>query len=156
MSVPPRIDVRIGARPLDVGAETVRMEGRGEAGALVTFVGFCRDEGGRLRALELEHYPGMAEREIGRIAAEAAERFGLLAATVAHRHGTVHPGEVIVFVGCSAGHRAAAFDGAAFLMDYLKSSAPFWKREHLADGTVGGWVEAKTSDADALDKWARP
>lgn len=149
----PRICVA--ADRIDVGAEIVRLESGGRIGALVTFVGYCRDEGGRLKALELEHYPGMAEGELGRIASVAAERFALLEASVVHRHGIVSPGEEIVFVGCAAEHRAAAFDGASFLMDYLKSSAPFWKREHLMDGTFGGWVDAKASDSAAMDRWHR-
>ncbi|GGD85787.1 molybdenum cofactor biosynthesis protein MoaE [Aureimonas endophytica] len=153
MTAEPRI--RVAAARIDIGAEIRRLEGGGRIGALVTFVGYCRDEGGRLKALELEHYPGMADRELGRLAAEAGTRFGLGGVTVVHRFGLIVPGEEIVFVGASAPHRGAAFEGAAFLMDYLKSEAPFWKREHLADGTLGGWVDAKASDSAAMDRWHR-
>ena len=128
--------------------------GRPEAGALVSFVGLCRDEGGRLAALELEHYPGMAEAEIGRVVAEAGARWPLLGATVIHRHGLIRPGERIVLVVAASTHRAAAFAGAGFLMDYLKTRAPFWKREHLADGRLGGWVDAKRSDDRAAEAWS--
>jgi molybdopterin synthase catalytic subunit len=147
--------VRVVAEPIDPGAETARLEDEGRVGALVTFVGYCRSEDGRLAALELEHYPGMAERELERVGRIAIERFALIGASVVHRFGTLRPGEAIVFVGCAAGHRGAAFEAAAFLMDYLKTSAPFWKREHLSDGTVGGWVDAKASDTAAMDRWHR-
>ncbi|WP_152045585.1 molybdenum cofactor biosynthesis protein MoaE [Aureimonas psammosilenae] len=140
---------------IDLGAEARRVEDGGRIGAVVTFTGYCRDEGGRLAALELEHYPGMAEKELERIATQAAERFGLLSASVLHRHGKIPPGEEIVFVACAAEHRQAAFDGASFLMDYLKSEAPFWKREHLIGGGEGGWVDAKASDSAAMDRWHR-
>ncbi len=154
-AAPVPVDVRVSRERIDVGGETEKLSAGSNVGAVVTFVGYCRDENGRLAGLELEHYPGMAEGEIARIGAQASRRFELAGATVRHRHGLVRPGEEIVFVGCAAEHRAAAFDGAAFLMDYLKSSAPFWKREHLADGTVGGWVDAKNSDAAAMDRWNR-
>ncbi|TJV05672.1 MAG: molybdenum cofactor biosynthesis protein MoaE, partial [Mesorhizobium sp.] len=90
----------------------------------------CRDEGGRLAALELEHYPGMAEAEIGRIATEAVHRWPLQGLTAIHRHGRIAPGENIVLVVAASAHRQAAFEAANFLMDYLKSRAPFWKKEH--------------------------
>lgn len=127
--------------------------GRPEIGAVVSFVGLCRDEGGRLRALELEHYPGMAEEEIGRIAREACARWPLLGLTIIHRFGLVRPGERIVVVAAAASHREAAFGGAAFLMDFLKTQAPFWKREHRADGSIGDWVDAKDSDDLAAERW---
>jgi molybdopterin synthase catalytic subunit len=122
-------------------------------GAVVAFTGFCRDEGGRLAALELEHYPGMAEAEIARIAQEAERRWPLLGLTVIHRVGRIRPGEGIVLVLAASAHRRAAFEAAEFLMDYLKTRAPFWKREHLKDGTVGGWVEAKSQDDEATGRW---
>jgi molybdopterin synthase catalytic subunit len=124
-------------------------------GAIVTFSGICRDESGRLAALELEHYPGMAEEEIGRIAAEAASRWPLAGVTVIHRSGRILPGENIVLVVTASAHREAAFAAAAFLMDYLKTRAPFWKKEHAADG-ADDWVTAKTSDDRAADRWSQP
>src|SRR5690606_29955412 len=106
-------------------------------------------------ALELEHYPGMAEAEIGRIAADAAARWPLQGLTAIHRHGRILPGENIVLVVAASAHRQAAFEAASFLMDYLKSRAPFWKKEHRADGSAGAWVEAKESDEDAARRWTR-
>jgi molybdopterin synthase catalytic subunit len=146
--------VRIQAEPVDTAAEIAAMSGTSATiGAIVTFSGLCRDEGGRLSALEIEHYPGMAESQIGRIANDAARRWPLSGLDVIHRHGTIHPGETIVLVVAASTHRDAAFQAASFLMDYLKTSAPFWKREHLADGTVGEWVEAKESDELAMARW---
>lgn len=129
------------------------LAGRGDVGALVSFVGLCRDEGGRLAALEIEHYPGMAETEIGRVAATAEARWPLLGLRVVHRFGRIGPGERIVMVAAAAAHRGDAFAAAGFLMDYLKAHAPFWKREHGADGTVGAWVDAKPSDDVAMARW---
>lgn len=120
------------------------------AGALVTFSGLCRDEGGRLTALLIEHYAGMAEAEIRRIAGTACRRWPLLAVRVVHRYGRILPGEPIVFVGTVSMHRADAFAASEFLMDYLKSEAPFWKREEGADGA---WVAARTEDQKALKRW---
>lgn len=128
-------------------------EGRGDVGALVTFTGLCRDEGGVLAALELEHYPGMAEAELTRIGDEAIARFGLLGLTILHRYGKMQPGDQIVLVAASAPHRQAAFDGANFVMDFLKTSAPFWKKEHGVDGSAGGWVPAKDADDSARQRW---
>lgn len=146
--------IRIQPEPFDAAAETAALAGgRGEIGATVAFTGFCRDEGGRLSALELEHYPGMAEAEMGRIAGEAERRWPLLGLTIIHRFGLIRPGEPIVLVLAASAHRQAAFEAAAFLMDYLKTRAPFWKREHLRDGTVGAWVEAKSSDDAATERW---
>ena len=141
--------------PFDVAAEIAALSARAGPGigAVVTFTGLCRDEGGRLAALELEHYPGMAEGEVGRVLDAAAARWPLAAATVIHRHGLIRPGEGIVLVLTASAHRTAAFEAATFLMDYLKTRAPFWKREHLADGAVGGWVEATHHDAAAADRW---
>ncbi|WP_134496321.1 molybdenum cofactor biosynthesis protein MoaE [Microvirga pakistanensis] len=146
--------IRIQAEPFDPAAETaVLTGGRGDVGATVAFTGFCRDEGGRLSALELEHYPGMAEAEIARIAGEAQARWSLSGLTVIHRHGLIRPGEPIVLVLAASAHRRAAFEAAEFMMDYLKTRAPFWKREHLKDGTAGAWVEAKESDDAATERW---
>ncbi|BCM18513.1 molybdenum cofactor biosynthesis protein MoaE [Mesorhizobium sp. J8] len=148
--------IRIQREDFDVAAEIAGLtRGRADIGAVVTFSGLCRDEQGALSALELEHYPGMAEAEIGRIAAEAAERWPLQGLTVIHRHGKIAPGENIVLVVAASSHRQAAFEAANFLMDYLKSRAPFWKKEHRADGSEGGWVEAKEADDRAADRWKK-
>ncbi len=147
--------VRVQADDFDAAAETARLTGgRSDVGAIVTFTGLCRDEGGLLAALELEHYPGMAEAEITRICREAVTRFSLLGIAAIHRVGKIAPGENIVLVIATAPHRHAAFNGASFVMDYLKTSAPFWKKEHFADGRTGGWVDAKDSDDRAREKWA--
>lgn len=146
--------VRIQREDFDVAAEIARLtQGRADVGAVVTFSGLCRDEAGRLSALELEHYPGMAEAEIGRIAAEAAGRWPLLGLTAIHRYGKLKPGDNIVLVAVSATHRQAAFEAASFLMDFLKSRAPFWKKEHLGDGSQGGWVDAREADGEAARRW---
>lgn len=147
--------VRIQREDFDLSAEVARMTGGGDPdiGAVVTFQGFCRSEDGRLAALEIEHYPGMAEAEIERIAGEAARRWPLSALTVIHRHGRIVPGEAIVLVAAASRHRDAAFEAASYLMDFLKARAPFWKKEHGRDGTEGGWVEGKDSDEQAGNRW---
>ena len=146
--------IRIQAEPFDAAAETAALTaGRTDVGAVVAFTGLCRDEGGRLTALELEHYPGMAEAEIARIAEQARERWPLMGLTVIHRYGKIAPGDDIVLVLTASTHRRAAFEAAEFLMDYLKTQAPFWKREHLKDGTAGAWVEAKSVDDEAMERW---
>ncbi|MCV3738410.1 molybdenum cofactor biosynthesis protein MoaE [Rhizobium sp. TRM96647] len=153
-SPPAPVVVRIQRDDFDVAAETAALvAGRMSIGAIVTFTGLCRDEGGALSALELEHYPGMAEAEIRRICDDAVTRFSLQGIAAIHRFGRMAPGENIVLVIAAAPHRHAAFDGASFVMDYLKTSAPFWKKEHLADGTDGGWVAAKDADDRARAKW---
>lgn len=146
--------VRIQPGPINVADEVAQLSaGRTDIGAVVSFTGLCRDEAGTLSGLELEHYPGMAEAEITRIAEEAMARWPLLGVVAVHRYGLVQPGEVIVLVAVSSAHRQAAFEGAAFVMDFLKSRAPFWKKDHRADGTSGAWVEAKDSDEAALARW---
>lgn len=146
--------VRVQSQDFDLSAESRALtEGRADIGAVVSFVGFCRDEAGTLAALELEHYPGMAEAEIRRIGEMAIARFNLIGLTAIHRFGRIAPGEQIVLVIATAPHRQAAFDGASFMMDYLKTSAPFWKKEHRKDGTAGDWVSAKDADNRARDKW---
>ena len=146
--------IRVQAEDFDAAAEVSRLvAGRSDIGGLVNFIGYCRDEGGTLAALELEHYPGMAEEELTRIAADAASRWPLLGLVVIHRYGRIKPGEQIVMVACASAHRRAAFEAADFLMDFLKSRAPFWKKEHRLDGSAGDWVEAKATDADDLDRW---
>ncbi|WP_337955708.1 molybdenum cofactor biosynthesis protein MoaE [Fulvimarina manganoxydans] len=147
--------IRVQAERIDLAQESAALVSAGSVGATVGFTGYCRDEDGRLSALELEHYPGMAERAIGAILDEAAERWPLLSIRAVHRYGLVKPGEEIVFVGCASAHRQAAFEAAEFVMDFMKSKAPFWKREHLADGSVGGWVESKATDEAAGDRWHR-
>lgn len=147
-------NIRIQAEPFDAAAETAALiGGAADIGAVVAFTGLCRDEGGRLAALELEHYPGMVEAEIGRIAAQAQARWPLLGLTIIHRFGRIVPGEGIVLVLTASAHREAAFEAASFLMDYLKTQAPFWKREHLKDGSVGAWIEAKEADDRAAERW---
>jgi molybdopterin synthase catalytic subunit len=121
------------------------------AGAVVTFSGIVRDDGGLL-ALEIEHYPAMSYSAIAHIMSQAMHRFGLIDAQVIHRYGRLGVGEVIMMVATAAPHRRDAFAGAEYLMDYLKSRAPFWKKEHRADGAT--WVEAKDSDETALARWA--
>ena len=147
-------EIRIQAEDFDISAEIAKLtEGRGDIGAVVTFSGLCRDESGTLAALELEHYPGMANAEIKRFAEQAIERWDLCGLMAIHRYGKIKPGENIVLVIAASSHRQAAFDGANFLMDYLKTHAPFWKKEHLIDGGTGEWVAAKDDDDDALSKW---
>lgn len=147
-------DIRVQREDFDLQAEVDRLSAKTSGiGAIVTFSGLCRDEGGTLAALELEHYPGMAEAEIARIASLAVSRFDLLGLTAVHRYGKIPAGGNIVLVIAAASHRQAAFDGANYLMDYLKTSAPFWKKEHGVDGKAGDWVAAKGSDDAAHDKW---
>ena len=146
--------VTIRSADFDVAQETEALtRGRRDIGAVVTFIGLCRDEAGALAALELEHYPGMAEAEIARVAAEAEARWPLLGLRVIHRHGKIAPGAQIVLVVAASAHRAAAFAAADFLMDFLKTRAPFWKKEHRTDGTSGGWVSAKDADDAAVARW---
>ncbi|MBP1843611.1 molybdopterin synthase catalytic subunit [Rhizobium petrolearium] len=148
------LTIRVQAQDFDLQSEIDALTaGRKDIGAVVTFTGLCRDEQGALSALELEHYPGMAEAEMRRIAELAIERFSLLGLTAVHRHGKILPGGNIVLVIAAAPHRQAAFDGASFMMDFLKTSAPFWKKEHGAGGTTGDWVAAKDADDKARDKW---
>lgn len=153
MSAPTPI-IRVQAEDFDLPSELLALtKGRHDIGAVVTFSGLCRDEQGALSALELEHYPGMAEAEMTRIASLALERFSLLGLTAVHRYGKILPGENIVLVIAAAPHRQAAFDGANFVMDFLKTSAPFWKKEHAVDGSARDWVSAKDADDQAQEKW---
>lgn len=122
------------------------------AGAVVSFSGITRDVASRdLDAMEIEHYPGMTEKALSKIRAEAMERFGLADAMILHRHGRLRPGETIMMVATAARHRADAFAAAEFLMDYLKSRAPFWKKEITGQGAE--WVAARDEDEDALARW---
>jgi molybdopterin synthase catalytic subunit len=155
--MPGAATVRVQAEPFDAALESAALtRGRSDLGAVVTFTGLCRDEGGVLEALEIEHYPGMAEEEIGRVVAAAQARWPLGGVTLIHRYGRIAPGEPIVLVVTASRHRVAAFEAASFLMDYMKTSAPFWKKEHRRDGTSGAWVAAKAADDAAADRWAMP
>ena len=124
-----------------------------DIGAIATFTGLCRNESDSLKALELEHYPDMAIKELTKIANLAIERWPLSAISVIHRFGLITPGENIVFVASASKHRQPAFASAEFVMDYLKSLAPFWKKEHYKDGSTSKWVEARSEDDDAKDRW---
>lgn len=140
--------------PFDFGAEAEAFSsGRHDMGAVVTFTGVVRDfGGGRLDAMEIEHYPGMTQKALEKIANEAVERWSLGDALVIHRYGRMEPGEKIMMVATAAPHRKDAFEAAEYLMDYLKSRAPFWKKEHSVDGETD-WVAAKDEDEDALTRW---
>jgi molybdopterin synthase catalytic subunit len=147
--------IRVQEEDFNPGAEAEALaRGRTDIGAVVSFIGYCRDEGGSLAALELEHYPGMAEEEVARAAGEAEARWPLLGATVIHRYGRIAPGERIVFVAVAAAHRGAAFAAAEMLMDYLKTRAPFWKRAIRSDGSVEGWIETKRDDDQSAARWS--
>jgi len=149
--------IRLQQEPFDATAEARALtHGRTDIGAVVTFAGICRgDENGEpIAGLTLEHYPGMAEAEIARHIEAAERRWSLLGVTVIHRFGRIAPGEDIVLVVTASSHRQDAFAAAEFLMDYLKTRAPFWKRvERAASG--GSWVDAKTSDDAAADRWIK-
>ena len=138
--------------PFDFGAEAAAfLAEAAPAGAVVTFTGVVRDNGGTLSAMEIEHYPGMTERAIQAIMEQAVTRWALTDALVIHRHGRLLPGDSIMMVAAAALHRAEAFAAAEFLMDYLKSRAPFWKKEISADGVA--WVAATDGDEAALKRW---
>ncbi len=147
-------NIRVQREAFDLSEESRRLTaGRADIGAVVAFTGYCRDEGETLAVLELEHYPGMAEEEIAKIAREASRRWPLLGLTVIHRTGKIAPGEPIVLVLTASEHRQAAFDAASFLMDFLKTRAPFWKKEHRSDRTQGDWVATKEKDDRAARRW---
>lgn len=144
-------DIRIQNEDFDIAAETAALaRRRGEAGAMVVFTGMVRGDDG-LAAMTLEHYPGMTEREIARHVGEARRRWPLLGVRIVHRAGRLVPGDNIVLVAVAAAHREAAFEAARFLMDYLKTHAPFWKLEERPGGAR--WVEARDADADNLRRW---
>ncbi|MCX7320435.1 MAG: molybdenum cofactor biosynthesis protein MoaE [Hyphomicrobiales bacterium] len=148
------VTIRIQTADFDVNGEIATLTARRtDIGAVVTFSGICRGGEGSdpTTALTLEHYPGMAEAEIGRHADEAMTRWPLTGVTIIHRTGRILPGENIMVVLTASAHRQAAFHAAEFLMDYLKAHAPFWKREETAGGT--DWVAAKTDDDDAAARW---
>ena len=147
--------VRVQPHPFDPGAEMAALlQGRTDVGGIGCFVGTVRDShaGQPIQALTLEHYPGMTERALQAIANEAAARWDLLGCTVVHRHGRLLPGEGIVLVLAASAHRQAALDATAFLIDWLKTRAPFWKQEETAGGAAH-WVEARTEDDAAAARW---
>jgi molybdopterin synthase catalytic subunit len=148
------IRVSVQTDDFDTGSEVSRLASGGDSvGAVVSFVGVVRGESGdeKLLALQLEHYPGMTERELSRIADEATARWQLSAVTIIHRVGVLRPQDQIVLVVTASAHRQAAFDGCAFVMDYLKTQAPFWKKETRASGAY--WIEARSSDDEAAARW---
>lgn len=154
--MPAAVEVRVQSGDFDLAMEAAALTaGRRDIGAVVTFAGLCRDEDGTLLALELEHYPGMAEAAIRGIADEASARWPLMGLKVVHRFGRIAPGENIVLVAAASAHRGAAFEAASFLMDFLKTSAPFWKKEHRAAGCET-WVGAMDADDEAVARWGAP
>lgn len=147
------MDIRVQSDAFDLGIEAQVFARRQYGmGAIVTFSGIVRDNDKSLQAMEIEHYPGMTLSKLQSFSAKAKERFSLGDVLVIHRHGLLEPGEVIMMVATSAPHRLNAFQAAEYLMDYLKSRAPFWKREIAHDGTAT-WVDAKSSDEHLLDRW---
>ncbi len=149
--------IRVQTEDFDVGVELKALARNGNVGAIVTFTGIVREFSGnqQLAAMTLEHYPGMTERQLAEIEAEARRRWPLDNSLIIHRYGRLEPGENIVLVITTSSHREAAFEAASFLMDWLKTKAPFWK---LEDGAKGGgtWVGAKATDDRAADRWAAP
>jgi len=138
--------ISVQRQDFDAGAEIRRLSGDGSVGAIASFVGLVRDV-----PMTLEHYAGMTEREIAKIAQEAAERWSVIDVTVIHRFGELQPADQIVLVVVAAGHRGEAFAACEFIMDYLKTRAPFWKREDTSSGAR--WVDARTSDDEAAARW---
>ena len=147
--------VRVQTEDFDLAAELAALTaGRTDIGAVVTFTGLVRDVAGQaaVTAMTLEHYPGMTERQLAAIAAEAEQRWPLTGCTVIHRHGALAPGDRIVAVITASAHRQAAFEAAQFLMDWLKTKAPFWKREATGDGAR--WIDARAEDDTAAKRWS--
>jgi molybdopterin synthase catalytic subunit len=146
------MSVSVQQAAFDLGQELATFgQGGRDVGAVVSFTGLVRDDSGTLDHMLIEHYPGMTERAIGKIVDEAVHRWSLRDVRVIHRYGVLKPGDQIMMVATAARHRVAAFEAAEFLMDYLKSRAPFWKKEINADGAE--WVAAKDDDEDALTRW---
>lgn len=147
------MDIRVQEQAFDAGALLNGFAaGRTDIGAVVSFTGIVRDVADGLHTMEIEHYPGMTKSAIEKIASEAQARWALADVLVIHRYGNLKPGEQIMMVATASAHRAAAFEAADFLMDYLKSRAPFWKKETTSKGE--GWVAAKDDDEAALDRWS--
>ncbi|APX22038.1 MAG: molybdenum cofactor biosynthesis protein MoaE [Rhodobacteraceae bacterium] len=152
MSDASSIRVVVQEAPFDFGAEAERFAAaRTDMGAVVTFTGVVRDVAGDLQGMEIEHYPGMTEKALDKIARDAQARWSLGEVLVIHRYGRMDAGERIMMVATAAPHRKDAFEAAEFLMDYLKSRAPFWKKESA--GGSDSWVAAKDEDEDALNRW---
>lgn len=148
--------IRVQEEPFDLGAELAALSaGRTDIGAVASFVGLVRDHAGAqtVGAMTLEHYPGMTEKKLAEIEAEAQARWSLQASLIIHRYGRMEPGEPIVLVATASQHRAAALDSCAFLIDWLKTQAPFWKLEEGPD--TAHWVEARETDEDAAARWRR-
>jgi len=144
--------IRVQTEDFDIGAEIARLKaGRSDIGAIVAFVGTVRDQAGAVEEMTLEHYPSMTEAELQRIEAEASSRWPLQACLIVHRYGTLKPSDNIVLVLTASEHREAAFRAAEFLIDYLKTRAPFWKRESGRQGSH--WVEADARDEIAGSRW---
>ena len=155
MTIPAMSEVRVQVEDFDLGAELARLRGgQPGLGAVVSFVGTVRDmnDGSQVSELELEHYPGMTESALADIVAQANARWPLLGALVIHRVGPLMPLEQIVLVACGAAHRGEAFAACEFIIDYLKTDAPFWKKEQTPEGAR--WVDARDSDDSAKAKWA--
>lgn len=147
--------VRVQSAAFDYGVECARFAASvSHSGAVVTFLGVVRDNGGSLSAMEIEHYPGMTERALSQIETDATERWALEDTLILHRYGCLKPGESIMMVATASRHRADAFAAADFLMDFLKSRAPFWKKEITQDSA--SWVDAKDTDEAALTRWDQP
>lgn len=147
------MDIRVQHAPFDFGAEAAAFsQGHEQVGAIVTFTGLVRDaDDGGLATMEIEHYPGMTEAALTGIAEQARARWNLADTLIIHRYGVLRPGDQIMMVATASRHRKDAFEAAEFLMDYLKSRAPFWKKEHGTDGSQ--WVAARDEDEDALSRW---
>ena len=151
------MSIRIQVEAFDAGAELNALHAANLGiGAVVSFVGYVRDfnDGQAVAGMLLEHYPGMTEKALEKIEVEARGRWPLLTVEIIHRVGALEPGEPIVFVGTSSAHRQAAFDACAFIMDYLKTRAPFWKKERTPEGER--WVEGRCSDQQAAQRWDKP
>lgn len=153
------MSVRVQEGDFDPGAELAALAaGRTDVGAVASFIGLCRGDpqadGAPLATMELEHYPGMTEKALAKIEAEAAERWPIAASVIIHRYGGLAPGDRIVFVAVASRHRRAAFEAAEFIMDYLKTRAPFWKRERDVEG-AGRWVDARDGDDAAAERWGQ-
>jgi molybdopterin synthase catalytic subunit len=149
------VSVAVQAEDFDIAREVAALTaGRSDIGAIVTFTGTVRgtSAGASLSSMTLEHYPGMTEAELARVEAEAHKRWPLQGTRIVHRVGTLVPGDNIVLVVTASAHRHAAFEAAAFLMDYLKTRAPFWKKETDTSGE-GHWVDARESDDEAMERW---
>ncbi|GAB6049798.1 molybdopterin synthase catalytic subunit MoaE [Hydrogenophilus islandicus] len=156
MNTPTRVTIRVQQEPFDPGVETERLHHADPTvGAVATFLGLVRahpEDDGAVTAMTLEHYPGMTEKALAAIVEEACARWPLTAVTVIHRVGPLTVGDRIVFVGCASSHRASAFAACEFLMDYLKTRAPFWKKETTASGATR-WVDARASDDERAARW---